>query len=116
VTCLDEGAPNSPVLALDSSVPLQSGSYLPDLRSSLLGKGVTTRGSFEAIKGPLGSLLKTQVQPTSPYIIVIICFSPSLVYLSSVCRGEIISLRERGSTAESYRKILSALLLCRGGV
>jgi hypothetical protein len=88
------------VLALDNPVPPQSGSYLLDLRS-LHGKGAMTRGSFGAIKGPLGTLLKTQVQPTSPYIIMVNSLSPSFVYLSSLCRGEVISLRKRGSVAES---------------
>jgi hypothetical protein len=100
VTYLDGGAPDSPVLALDNPVPPQSGSYLLDLRS-LHGKGAMTRGSFGAIKGPLGTLLKTQVQPTSPYIIMVNSLSPSFVYLSSLCRGEVISLRKRGSVAES---------------
>jgi hypothetical protein len=79
--CSLSGAPpNSPV----HPQPGKAGSFQMKLQQLL--------GPLGLLKGALGGPTSIQEQPISAYIIWINSFSFSLVYLSSRCRGEVISL------------------------
>ena len=75
--------------ALDGPVPTQA---VQILQQDPNGRGNGSGAPWDYKRDPYAPPTETQVQPTIVYIIWINSLFPSRVYLSSLCRGEVISL------------------------